>query len=151
MSLRERLDADLKTAMKAGDSVRLSTIRLVKSEIRNTEIAKGSPLSDDDILQVIARENKKRRESIEQFTKAGRTDLADKEQAELSVLSEYLPKQLDEAEIENITREVMTELNAATKADTGRVMSAVMPKVRGRADGRLVKSVVDRLLGGSSG
>lgn len=150
MSLRDQLTEDMKAALKAGDSLKVSVIRLVKSEIRNTEIAKGQTLTDDDILQVISRETKRRREAIEQFTKGGRNDLVEKETAELEVLSQYLPQQLDEAEIAGIAREVISELHATSKADKGKVMSALMPRVRGRADGRLVSEVVDRLLESNS-
>ncbi|MHB0912028.1 MAG: GatB/YqeY domain-containing protein [Armatimonadota bacterium] len=147
MTLRERLETDLKTAMKAGDSLTVSVIRLARSEIRNSEIEKGRPLTDEEILQVLTREGKKRRESISQYEKGGRPDLVEKEQAELRILSTYLPELLGEAEVTGITREVITELNATSKADKGRVMGAVMQKVRGRADGKMVNEIVDRLLG----
>ncbi len=150
MTLREKLDNDLKVAMKAGEKLRVSVIRMVKSEVKNTEIAKCEPVTEEDILQVLGRESKRRREAIEQFAGAGRTDLADKEQAELEILSQYLPKQLDEAEITGIAQEVIEELHATSKANKGKVMSALMSRVRGKADGKLVGQVVDRLLQGSS-
>lgn len=149
MTLRERLDEDLKAAMKAHDALKVSVIRLARSEIRNMEIAKGAPLIEDDVLQVLGREVKRRREAIEQFQKGGRADLVDKETAELQLLSEYLPQQLSEAEIVGIAQEVISELHAASKADKGRVMSVLMQRVRGRADGKLVSETVDRLLEGS--
>jgi len=149
MTLRERLDEDLKAAMKAQDALKVSVIRLARSEIRNMEIAKGAPLIEDDVLQVLGREVKRRREAIEQFQKGGRADLVDKETAELQLLSEYLPQQLSEAEIVGIAQEVISELHAASKADKGRVMSVLMQRVRGRADGKLVSETVDRLLEGS--
>lgn len=150
MSMRERLSEDLKSAMKTGDTLRVSVIRLAISEMRNTEIAKGRALTDEESLEVFVREGKRRREAIEQYEKAGRADLSDKESAELRILEEYLPEQLDEAEITGIVQEVISELQAASKADKGRVMSALMPRVRGRADGRLVSQAVDRMLDGSS-
>jgi len=146
MSLRERLDDDLKTAMKARDTVRVSVLRLLRSEVRYAEIAKGAPLTEDELIQAVAKESKRRREAIEQFQKASRTDLVDKETAELRILSEYLPEQLDEAGIIGIAQEVISEQHAASKSDKGRVMGALMQRVRGRADGRLVNQVVDRLL-----
>lgn len=150
MSLRNRFDEDLKTAMKAGDSLKVSVLRLLKSEIKYTEIANGKPLADDELIQVVSKEGKKRRESIEQFQKAGRTDLVDKETAELQILSEYMPEQIGEADIIGIAREVISELHATSKADKGKVMSAMMQRTRGRADGKLVSQVVDRLLEGDS-
>lgn len=150
MSLQERLIDDMKAALKAGDALRLSVIRLLRSELQNMEIAKGAPLTDDEIIQGVVREAKRRREAIEQFQKAGRADLVEKETAELKVLSQYLPEQLDEAEIVGIAQEVISELQATSKADKGKVMGALMQRVRGRADGRLVNQIVDRLLASSS-
>lgn len=150
MSLPERLSEDLKSAMKKRDTPKVSVIRLARSEIRNTEIAKGGPLTDQELIEVLARESKRRREAMEQFQKAGRTDLADKEAAELCILAEYLPQQLSEAEITGIAEEVIAELRATSKADKGKVMSALMQQVRGRADGKLVSQVVDRMLEGIS-
>jgi len=150
VSLQERLIDDMKAALKAGDALRLSVIRLLRSELQNMEIAKGAPLTDDEIIQGVVREAKRRREAIEQFQKAGRADLVEKETAELKVLSQYLPEQLDEAEIVGIAQEVISELQATSKADKGKVMGALMQRVRGRADGRLVNQIVDRLLASSS-
>jgi len=144
------LSEDLKSAMKTGDTLRVSVIRLAMSEMRNTEISKGRALTEEESLEVFTREGKKRREAIEQYEKAGRADLSEKESAELRILEEYLPEQLEEAEITGIVQEVISELQAASKADKGRVMSALMPRFRGRADGKLVSQVVDRMLDGSS-
>ena len=149
--LREQLDDDLKSAMKSREALRLSVLRMLKSAARYAEIEKGETLSDDDVLQVVARECKRRRESIEQFEKGNRADLVAQEKAELEILSGYLPEQLDETEVIGIAREVISELHAASKADKGKVMGALMQKVRGKADGRLVNRIVDELLEGSSG
>ena len=149
--LREQLDDDLKSAMKSREALRLSVLRMLKSAARYAEIEKGETLSDDDVLQVVARECKRRRESIEQFEKGNRPDLVAKESAELEILKRYLPEQLDETEVIGIAREVISELHAASKADKGKVMGALMQKVRGKADGRLVNRIVDELLEGSSG
>ncbi len=148
--LRERLDNDLTTAMKSRDSLRVSVLRMIRSEIRYREIEQGSPLNDEEIAQVVIKEAKKRRDSIEQFTNGGRQDLADKETAELAILSAYLPDQLDEAAVTNIVQEVISELRPMSKADKGKVMSALMPKVRGKADGAMVSRIVDGLLSGNS-
>jgi hypothetical protein len=148
MSLRERLENDLKSAMRAGDTLKVSVIRMAKSEMRNTEIAKGAELVEDEILQVLSKEGKKRRESVEQYRKGRRDDLADKEFAELQILNEYLPEQLDDAKIADVTQEVISELHATSKADKGRVMSAVMQRVKGKADGKTVSRIVDHLLNG---
>jgi len=136
--------------MKTGDTLKISVIRLVLSEVRNTEIAKGHTLTDEEIQDVLARQSKQRRESIEQFQKAGRADLVDKESAELRILADYLPQQLSEAEIAGIVQEVISELQATSKADKGRVMAALMPRTRGRADGKLVSAIVDRMLESNS-
>ncbi len=150
MSMRDRLSEDLKSAMKTGDTLKVSVIRLALSAIRNTEIAKGHDLSDEEIVEVLNRESKQRRDSIEQFEKAGRADLVEKETAEFRILADYLPQQLSEADIAGIVQEVISDLQATSRADKGRVMSALMPKVRGRADGKLVSQVADRMLEGSS-
>jgi uncharacterized protein len=144
MSLAEKLLEDMRTAMKARDELKVSTLRLARSAVKNAEIDKGEALSDDEIVATLARESKRRREAIEEYQKAGRTELADKERTEFAILSEYLPEQLSEPEIEKIAREVLAELGAG--ANKGRMMSAIMPRLRGRADGRLVNQVVDRVL-----
>lgn len=150
MLLWEKLADDMKAAMKAGDALRVSVIRLVRSEVRNAEIAKGAPLTEDEVMQVVAKEAKRRREAIEQFQKGNRADLVEKETAELQLLLQYLPEQLDQAEVVRIAREVISELQAASKSDKGKVMSVLMQRVRGRADGKLVSQIVDSLLEGSS-
>lgn len=146
MSLKEKLQEDLKTALKARDELRLSTIRLALSAVRNAEIDKGQELNDEQVTEVISREAKRRREAIEGAKSAGREDFAEKESKELEVLSEYLPKQLGEEEIEQIAREVIAETGAVSLKDRGRVMSALMQRVRGRADGKMVSQVVERIL-----
>ena len=150
MLLRDKFTEDVKSAMKAGDTLKVSVLRLLRSELQYAEIAKGQPLIDDDVAQVTLREAKRRREAIEQFEKGGRSDLVEKETAELKILSEYLPQQLDEQEVLGIAREVISELHATSKADKGKVMSVLMQRVRGKADGKMVNTVVDRLLEGNS-
>ena len=148
MPLAEKLLDDMKMAMKARDELKVSTLRLARSAIRNAEIDKRRTLTDEEILETLARESKRRREAIEGYQKAGRAELVEKEQTELSILSQYLPQQLDETEIERIAREVAAELGAVGVKDKGRMMSAVMPRVRGRADGKVVTHIVDRVLQG---
>ena len=132
--------------MKARDELRVSTIRLALSAVRNEEIAKGRELTDDEMTEVLAREVKRRREAIEGAEKARRQDVADKETKELEILTDYLPEQLGEEEIVRIAREIIGEVGAAGPKDRGRVMSALMQRIRGRADGRVASQVVERIL-----
>lgn len=150
MSLRAQLDADLKAAMKARDNLRLSTIRSVKSAIQYKEVEGGEakPLDDADILKVIVGLVKQRRDSIEQFRAGGRDDLADQEQKELEVLQVYLPRPLTEAEIEALVVQTIAEVGASGLKDMGAVMKAITPKTTGRADGRVVSSLVKSKLAG---
>ena len=148
MSLSDRLLNDTKMAMKARDELKVSTLRLARSSIKNSEIEKGRDLTDEEILETLSRESKRRREAIDSYEKAGRLELAEKERTELAILSEYLPKQLDESEIEKITREVAAEVGAVGPGDKGRLMGAIMPRLKGKADGKLVNLVVERILQG---
>ncbi len=143
MSLLERLNNDMKQAMRNKEKEKLSVIRMVKASLQNEAIKlKPSDLSLDDELTVLSREVKQRKDSLLEFIKAGREDLVDKLKAELIVLEEYLPKQLTEAELSDIVIETMEEVNASSKADMGKVMSAIMPKVKGKVDGSLVNRLV---------
>lgn len=146
MSLKEKLSEDMRSAMRTRDEVKLSTIRLVRSAIKNQEIDKGRELSDDEVVTVLMSEAKKRREAVEGAELAGRDDIAAKERAELDVLKQYLPEQIGESELEEIVRGIITEVGATSMKDKGRVMPVLMQRVRGRADGRLASEVVDRLL-----
>lgn len=146
MTLRQRLDEDLKQAMRSGDTLRRDTLRFLRSSIHNEEIAQGKELDDQGIQDVIAREAKRCRESIEAYRAGKRDDLVAKEEAELGVLLEYLPQQLSREEIAGLARQVAQEVGAHTPADKGKVMKALMPQVKGRADGSLVSAVVDELL-----
>lgn len=147
MSLLERLNNDMKQAMRNKEKERLSVIRMVKASLQNEAIKlKTSDLSEDDELTVLSREVKQRKDSLLEFIKAGRVDLVDKLKAELIVLEDYLPKQLTEAELSEIVKETMEEVKASSKADMGKVMSAIMPKVKGKADGGLVNRLVQKHL-----
>jgi uncharacterized protein YqeY len=145
-SLKNRLSEELKTALKAGDKCRLSVIRLTLAAIKNAEIAKRGELTEPETIDVISRECKKRAESIEAFEKGNRQDLADKEKEELAVLKVYLPEQLSREEITAAVKEVIEATGAKTMAEKGKVMGMLMPKMRGKADGRLVNEVVEELL-----
>jgi hypothetical protein len=147
MTLADRLQEDLHRALRAGDSLRVSTIRLARAAIHNASIGRGRPLTDSEIEEIITREMKRRREAIEAFAKGGRDDLVQKETLELAILSEYLPPQLSEADLRTIVAEAVAQVSAAGPQDMGRVMGAVMPKVKGRADGGLVNRLVREALG----
>ena len=142
MSIKEKLMADMKAAMKAKDKIRLETIRLVRGMIRNIEIDSQSELDDDGVLDVLAKSVKMRVEAIEQYEQAGRDDLAEKEKAELTVLQEYMPQPLSEAELNAIIEESIGEAEATGMKDMGKVMQVVMPKVKGRANGKTVNQLV---------
>ena len=146
MSLAEKLLEDMKLAMKSKDALKLSTIRLLRSSVSYARINKGEELTDDEVFEVLTREAKRRREAIEAAVSGGRSDIADKEQAELDVISEYLPKQLDESEIEAIAREVAAEVGATDLKDRGKVMGPLMQRIKGRADGKMAGQVVEKIL-----
>ena len=148
MSLKDKLTADMKDAMKAREAgkLRLSVIRLVRGAIRQQEIDGQKELSDEDVLGVISKEGKQRRDSIEDFQKGGRDDLVAEAEAEIAVLMEYLPQQLSEDEVRNLVKEAIAASGAASPKDMGKVMKELMPKVKGRADGKLVNGIVKELL-----
>jgi uncharacterized protein len=146
--LAARLDGDMKDAMRAGDKLRLGAIRRARSAIKNAEIEARGPLDEDAAVKVLRGIVKQHRESIEQFRAGGRADLVEKEESEMSVLEGYLPAQLDAAALEPIVAEVIASEGAASPADMGRVMKAVMSRVGGTADGKEVRVIAQRLLGG---
>ncbi len=132
--------------MKARDEIKVSTIRMAMSAIKNTEIDKGRELTDDEVIGVLAKEAKMRREAIEGAEKAGRAEVAERENRELDILSEYLPKQLGEEDVAEIVKQVVAETGAEGIKDRGKVMSALMPRLKGRADGKLASQIVERVL-----
>jgi hypothetical protein len=146
--LRDRVGDDMREAMKARDSVRVSTLRMLMTAIRNSEVERGHDLDDDEVFEVAAREAKRRRESIEAFEAGARADLVAKESAELAVLEGYLPKGLTEDEIAALVGEAIAEVGATSPKQMGEVMKLLMPKVRGRADGGVVSGMVRAKLGG---
>ena len=148
MLLRDKVNADIATAMKAKEAPRLSALRMLKAAIMNKGIEKSHDLDDAEVLQVVSTLVKQRRDSIEQFSKAGRSDLVEKETAEISILEEYLPPAASAADIDAAIAEAIAETNATSARDMGKVMKAVMPKLAGKnADGRAVNEAVRRKLG----
>lgn len=146
MSLSDRLNEDMKQAMRSQDKFRLSVIRMIRSAIKNIEIDQRRTLDDNEVLDILSREIKQRRDSLIEFDKAGRDDLADAVKAEITVIADYLPQQLTEEELRTIVQETVREVGASSKADMGKVMGALMPKVKGRADGKLVNQLVQESL-----
>ncbi|MBD3374979.1 GatB/YqeY domain-containing protein [candidate division KSB1 bacterium] len=142
MSIYEKLTEDMKTALKAGQKDRLSTIRLLRGQLKNAEIDKQDALTEQEEIEVLSSAAKKRRESIDSYTQAGRDDLADKEQKELDVITEYLPKALSEKEVKAIVDRVIAEQEAVSMKDLGKVMPKVMAEVKGRAEGKVVNEMV---------
>lgn len=142
MSLLETITSDLLQAAKNNEPLVRDTLRGVKSAIKNAEIAKGHTLSDEEIVDVLAKEVKQRKESIDSFTSGGRPELAEKEQAEIDILTKYLPEQMGEDEVRTIVDEVLAATGATTKQDMGKVMGALMPRVKGKADMSLVSRLV---------
>lgn len=148
MTLTERLEAAMRDAMRARDERRTVTLRMAMAAAHNEQIARGRPLADDEVVGVLTKQVKQRRESIEMYRSAGREDRAAAEEAEAEILTEFRPEQLGEAEIETIAREAIAETGATGPSDMGRVMGALNPRTKGRADGRLVADTVRRLLAG---
>ena len=146
MNLIDQIREDLKEALKAKDGIRVSVLRFLLAGIRNREIDKREPLNEEEILAEIASSVKRRRESIEAFKNGGRQDLVDKEEAELTILSQYLPEQIPDEEVRRIAREVIQAVGAASPSDIGKVMKELMPRVKGRAEGRTVNEIVRELL-----
>ena len=144
--LAEKLDQDLKDALRAGDDARKSVLRLLRAGIKNVEKTKGVTIDDAGVLVVIGKEVKEHRDSLEEFTKAKRQDLIDRTQLELDILLAYLPQQLSKAEIAAAVREIMTQVGATGPADKGKLMGAVMAQLRGKAEGRDINEVVSGLL-----
>ena len=148
--LFQRINDDLKTAMKAGDSVKVSTLRMLKAAASNLAIQKGKPeLEDGEIQEVIQRSLKQHQESVDAFTKGNRPELAEKEAHEAKILKEYLPPSMEEGELKALIQATIKELGASGPAALGQVMKAVLPKVRGRADGKQVSQLVGQFLGGA--
>jgi uncharacterized protein YqeY len=149
MDLKTRFTTDMKEAMKAQDTAKVSVLRMLIAEIKKREIDKRAPLDDAEILKTIGSMVKQRQDAVEAFTKGGREDLAAGERAEIALLQSYLPKQLDRAAIEAIVVAAIAEVGASSPNDLGKVMKAVLPKVTGQADGKLVNEIVRSKLSGA--
>ena len=148
MGLTDKVNADISAAMKAKDAPRLSALRMMKAAIMNKEVEKGRTLEDAEVLQVVSSLVKQRRDSIEQLSKGGRTDLVEKETAEIAVLEQYLPPAATPEEVDAAVAAAIAETGAASPKDIGKVMKAVMPKLAGKyADGRAINEAVRRKLG----
>ena len=148
MTFIERISQDIATAMRSKDAARLGALRMAKAALMNREVEKGKPLDEAESQQVMTSLIKQRRDSIEQFRKGGRDDLADKEAAEISTLEAYLPPPIDAAALEQLVDDAIKESGATTAKDLGKVMKAVMPKLAGQTvDGKLVNEIVRRKLG----
>lgn len=149
MSIQERIDSDLKEAMRAKDTTKLAVLRMLKSALKYAAIAKSSAeaeLNDAEAVQVIRKQSKQRQDSIDSFEKGGRADLAKKEQEELSILNAYMPQAMSADEVEQVVREAIAEAGATSKAQMGAVMKAVQAKVAGRVDGKTLSQEVSRQL-----
>ncbi|HEX6085465.1 MAG TPA: GatB/YqeY domain-containing protein [Thermoanaerobaculia bacterium] len=145
-NLTEKIRADLTAAMKAQEKERLSVIRMLQSAIKNEQINAGHELSDEEAMSVIRKAVKQRQDSIEQYSNAGRTELADKERSEMEILKTYLPAELSEEELESGLREIIASTGAASKKDLGKVMKEATARYKGRADGKKIQEIVSRLL-----
>jgi uncharacterized protein YqeY len=146
VTLRDRLHDDTTAAMRSGDVLRRDVLRMVQNAVYNVEKSKRITLSEDDLLAVLTREVKTRRESVEAFRKGGREDLAAKEEAEIAILAEYLPQPLTEDELRALVAQGIRETGAASARDLGRVMGWLSPRIRGRADGKVVSGLVAQAL-----
>ena len=146
MDLKTRLGEDFKQALRSGDKLRLSVIRLLTALIKNREVEKRGPLTDAEVLQAIVASCKQRQEAIEQYRRGGRQDLVDKESAELEILQTYLPKPLTSEELHTMVLEAIREVQATSLKEMGKVIGLLMPRVTGRADGKMVNTLVREAL-----
>jgi uncharacterized protein YqeY len=149
MAMIERISEDLKAAMKSGDKLRLETLRMVRAALIEKQVEKrpSGGITPDDEVAVLVSASKKRKEAIESFRAGGRTDLAEQEERELTILQEYLPEQVSSSEIEEVVKRTIAETNASGLKDFGKVMPVVMKELKGRADGKLVQETVRKILG----
>lgn len=149
MDIDQRLTADLQDAMRRGDVVRREMLRMMRSALHYEEVAKQAPLDEQTVIRVLQREVSQREEALILYRKGKRQDLVDKAEGEIAVVREYLPQRLSDAEVETLVREAVAETGAKDAKQLGQVMKALMPRVQGRADGKLVSDTVRRILGGT--
>jgi uncharacterized protein YqeY len=148
VALKDQLDADLKTAMKEKDTLKLSVVRMLKSAVKYREIEVGKPLEDAEIVAVMATEVKRRRDSVDQYRSGGRPELAEKEEQEIAILQRWLPSQLSPAELQTKVEEAIVKVGAQGPKDMGAVMKALLPEVQGKAEGKAVSDLVKARLAG---
>ena len=146
MSLQDRLMADLKDAMRSRDTARIETLRMARSAVKYKEIELQRDATDDEVVEVLSREARRRTEAIEMFRKGGRQDLVSKEEAELEILEEYLPEQMSEDEVKDVVQRIVVDLGATDMSDLGAVMRQAMSDLKGKADGRLVNQMAREIL-----
>jgi uncharacterized protein YqeY len=146
VELKAQLTEELKSALRSGDKLRTSVIRLLTALIKNREVEKRGPLTDAEVIQAVSASCKQRQEAIEQYRQGGRQDLVDKETAELAILQSYLPAALSPDELQTLVREAIRDSQAASPREMGKVMALLMPKVTGRADGKMVSALVREML-----
>ena len=146
MSIKDMLNRDMKTALKAGEKERLSVIRMAKSAILYVEKEKLHDLNDDEVIEVLFREVKKRKNDIKEYERLGRMDIVEDLKKEVDILNTYLPQQLTEKEVEEIVRQTILDLEVTSLKDMGKIMGTIMPKVKGRADGHIISAAVKKLL-----
>ena len=147
MTLQDRIESAMRDSMRARDERRTQTLRMAMSAAHNRQIEVGRPLTDDDYVEILGKQVKQRRESIEAFRSGGREAMADNEEVEAAILAEFLPEPLSPEQLEELVRAAIAETGAASPADLGKVMGRVVPQTRGRADGKAVSDLVRRLLG----
>lgn len=146
MNLNEKLTADLKAAMKEKNKLKKDVIIMIRSDIKQWEVDKRQDVSDEDVIQIISKQVKQRKDSIEDFEKSGREDLVEQNRKEIEILHTYLPTQLTEEEIRGIVKEAIEKVQPESKSDMGKIMGMVMPQVKGRGDGKLVNKIVNEEL-----
>ncbi len=146
MGLKKQIKEDLNKALKAKEKGKVSVLRMVNAEIKNEEIDKKEDLTDEDIIKIIFKELKKRKEGLEEFKKAGRDLIVKKEEKQIQILEDYLPEQMSKEEIEELVEKVIEETRAEGMSDMGKIMKEIMPKVKGKADGKIVNSIVKEKL-----
>jgi len=151
MSLRDKIESDIRDAMRSRDQAKLDALRFLKNSILQAEKTSGKTLDDRGVVEIVARQVRDRRESIQMFDQGNRADLVAREEAAVAVLEQYLPPQLSQAELVEIIRQVIAEVGARGIRDRGRVMAQLMPQVRGKADGALVNELVSQMLDSSAG
>jgi len=144
MNLLEKIEVDLKNAMKTGDAIRAGTLKMLKSDIAYEKGKTGKELTEELVVEILNRSAKRRRDSIKEFQKGNRQDLVDKEKMELAIVEEYLPKQMNEEEIEKHISEKLASLGSVTQKDIGRVMGEIMKELKGKADGGVVKTILSK-------